>query len=100
MTTGTGMDGQGSGRKRLSPWLVIAAVLVGMAVSSAGIISLNRDAPRAARYQLARFSEWLENGPERWQFLLTPASLAAAAARHRARLGARHGGSGLSASSA
>ncbi len=49
------------------------------AVSSAGIISLNRDAPRAARYQLARFSEWLENGPERWQFLLTPASLAAAA---------------------
>ncbi len=37
MTTGTGMDGQGSGRKRLSPWLVIAAVLVGMAVSSAGI---------------------------------------------------------------
>ncbi len=49
------------------------------AVSSAGILTLNRAAPRAARYQLARFSEWLENGPERWQFLLTPASLAAAA---------------------
>lgn len=49
------------------------------AVSSAGILSLNRAAPRAARYQLARFSEWLENGPERWQYLLTPASLAAAA---------------------
>ena len=49
------------------------------AVSSAGILSLNRAAPRAARYQLSRFSEWLENGPERWQFLLTPASLAAAA---------------------
>ncbi|NMC15604.1 MAG: hypothetical protein GYA40_03030 [Chloroflexi bacterium] len=49
------------------------------AVSSAGILSLNRAAPRVARYQLARFSEWLENGPERWQYLLTPASLAAAA---------------------
>lgn len=51
------------------------------AVSSAGIISLNRGTPRVARYQLARFSEWLENGPERWQYLLTPASLSAAAAQ-------------------
>jgi len=50
-------------------------------VSSAGILSLNRQTPRAARYQFARFSEWLENGPERWQFLLTPASLSAAAAQ-------------------
>lgn len=50
-------------------------------VSSAGILSLNRQTPRAARYQLARFSEWLESGPERWQFLLTPASLSAAAAQ-------------------
>ncbi|HNW96013.1 MAG TPA: hypothetical protein PKL60_07485 [Anaerolineaceae bacterium] len=49
------------------------------AVSSTGLISLNRGAPRTARYQLARFSEWLENGPERWQYLLTPASLSAAA---------------------
>lgn len=51
------------------------------AVSSAGIISLNRGTPRVARYQLARFSEWLENGPERWQYLLTPVSLSAAAAQ-------------------
>ncbi|MEL7645988.1 MAG: hypothetical protein AAGU04_06980 [Anaerolineaceae bacterium] len=51
------------------------------AVSSAGVISLNRAAPRLARYQLARFGEWLECGPERWQFLLTPASLSAAAAQ-------------------
>jgi len=50
-------------------------------VSSVGIISLSRGTPRAARYQLARFGEWLEHGPERWQFLLTPASLSAAAAQ-------------------
>ncbi|HNZ04383.1 MAG TPA: SUMF1/EgtB/PvdO family nonheme iron enzyme [Myxococcota bacterium] len=37
MTSGAGMDGQGSGKARLSPWLVIVAVLVGMAVCAAGI---------------------------------------------------------------
>jgi len=49
-----------------------------LAVNANGVLTLTNLTPRIARYQLARFGEWLEINPKRYQFRLTPASLQAA----------------------
>ena len=41
-------------------------------------LEMTRLTPRMARYQLSRFGDWLESGPERYRFGLSPHSLAQA----------------------
>lgn len=50
-------------------------------VTVGGELEMNHLAPRIARYQLSRFGEWLEAGPARYRYQLTPSSLQSAAAR-------------------
>jgi len=50
-----------------------------VAVSADGVLTLTNRTPRIARYQFARFSEWLEVSPKRYRIRLTPASLQASA---------------------
>lgn len=53
-----------------------------IAVSSNGLITIPRLAPRAVRYQAARFCEWLDSpGPDEYRYRLSPASLRRAAAQ-------------------
>jgi hypothetical protein len=44
-------------------------------VSSQGVITVPRLAPRAARYQLARFCEWDDEKPDEYRYHVTPHSL-------------------------
>ena len=46
-----------------------------VAVSADGVLTLTNHTPRIARYQFARFSEWLEVSPKRYRFRITPKSL-------------------------
>jgi len=46
-----------------------------VAVSADGMLTLTNRTPRIARYQFARFSEWLEVSPKRYRFRITPKSL-------------------------
>jgi hypothetical protein len=43
--------------------------------SSNGRILVERTAPRAVRYQMARFCEWNESRPGEYRYTITPASL-------------------------
>jgi hypothetical protein len=45
---------------------------------SDGMVTAQRNAPRAVRYQLARFCEWLGESPDEFKYRITPRSLAAA----------------------
>ncbi len=49
-----------------------------LVVRSSGQIAAARFAPRAVRYQVARFGEWLEPKKDDYVYLITPASLARA----------------------
>jgi hypothetical protein len=71
-----------------------------VAVSANGVLTLTPRTARIARYQLARFSDWLEVGPKRFRFRLTPASLQAAAGqglkvRHLIALFRKYAGANL-----
>jgi hypothetical protein len=48
-------------------------------LSSNGSIVAARNAPRAVRYQLARFCEWDDEKPDEYRYHLTPRSLSGAA---------------------
>lgn len=50
-------------------------------VSSSGQITVPRLVPRAARYQIARFCEWQNAGPEEYRYRVTVASLQRARAQ-------------------
>ncbi len=52
-----------------------------VAVSADGVLTLTNCTPRIARYQFARFSEWLEVSPKRYRFRITPKSLQTAASQ-------------------
>jgi len=52
-----------------------------VAVSADGVLTLTNHTPRIARYQFARFSEWLEVSPKRYRFRITPTSLQTAASQ-------------------
>jgi len=52
-----------------------------VAVSADGVLTLTNRIPRIARYQFARFSEWLEVSPKRYRFRITPTSLQTAASQ-------------------
>lgn len=54
---------------------------------SDGLIEMSDKTPPIARYQVARFAEWLELGPKKYRFQLTPSSLTKA---ERAGLSVRH----------
>lgn len=49
--------------------------------SSDARISVQRSAPRASRYQVARFCTWIKETPEAYRYQLTPASLIRARAQ-------------------
>lgn len=44
-------------------------------VTSEGTLHIPRLAPRAFRYQLARFTDWIKESPEEYVYRLTPAAL-------------------------
>ena len=46
-----------------------------IAASSSGRISVERSAPRAVRYQVARFCEWEEAKGDEFRYIITPSSL-------------------------
>ena len=50
-------------------------------VTADGVLTLTNRTPRIARYQFARFSEWLEVSPKRYRFRITPTSLQTAASQ-------------------
>jgi hypothetical protein len=52
-----------------------------LTVSSSGMISIPRDAPRAVRYQIARFCEWDDIKNDEYRYRVTTASLKAAHAQ-------------------
>ena len=52
-----------------------------VAVSADGVLTFTNRTPRIARYQFARFSEWLEVSPKRYRFRITPTSLQTAASQ-------------------
>jgi len=63
-------------------------------------IAVPRSVPRAARYQLARFCEWEEQGPDEYRYRITPASLEKAAkqdlkAEQLIALLVKHAGAGI-----
>jgi len=71
-------------------------------ISSQGRITATRRVPRAIRYQLARFCEWAEQGPDEYRFHLSPRSLEQAATQglrveHLLNLLAKHGDAGIPA---
>ncbi|HET6846639.1 MAG TPA: helicase-associated domain-containing protein [Anaerolineales bacterium] len=72
-------------------------------IGSQGRISAGRDVPRAVRYQLARFCEWEQQGPDEYRFRVTPRSMEGAAKQglrveHLLALLAKHGKAGIPAS--
>jgi hypothetical protein len=72
-------------------------------IGSQGRISASRDVSRAVRYQLARFCEWEQQGPDEYRFRITPGSMERAAQQglkveHLLTLLARHGKAGIPAS--
>jgi hypothetical protein len=72
-------------------------------IGSQGRISAGREAPRAVRYQLARFCEWETQGPDEYIFRITPRALERASKQglkveHLLALLARHGKAGIPAS--
>ncbi len=71
-----------------------------VAVSADGVLTLTNHTPRIARYQFARFSEWLEVSAKRYRFRITPKSLQTAASqglkvRHLIALLRKHAGVNL-----
>lgn len=67
-----------------------------VSISSAGLLEMSALTPRIARYQISRFCEWLEVGPRRFRYRLTPASLSLAkeqglSARHLVALLRKYG---------
>lgn len=58
--------------------VVLPAENDALALSSDGLISMTNLSPRIARYQISRFAEWVEGGPRRFRYHLTPASLSEA----------------------
>ncbi len=69
-------------------------------VASRGIVSVERTAPRAVRYQLARFCEWEQEKEDGYHYRITPRSLTRAAQQglkpeHLLVLLARHADAGV-----
>jgi hypothetical protein len=61
---------------RLSPFVEKKDEKGRIAVSSNGRITVDRLTPRAARYQIARFTEWEDSAnPDEYRYHVTPASL-------------------------
>ncbi len=70
-------DALTSGKEKLD----LPAEDASVAVSADGVLTLTNRTPRIARYQFARFSEWLEVSAKRYRFRITPTSLQTAASQ-------------------
>lgn len=71
-------------------------------INSQGRITAPRRAPRAVRYQLARFCDWEEQGPEEYRYRISPGALERASKQglkveHLVTLLAKHGDAGIPA---
>lgn len=60
---------------RLSTFLATKEERGKITVSSSGRILVERTAPRAVRYQVARFCDWDESKPGEYRYSITPSSL-------------------------
>ncbi|MFH1184471.1 MAG: helicase-associated domain-containing protein [Chloroflexota bacterium] len=71
-------------------------------ISSQGKITASHKVPRAVRYQLARFCEWEDQGPDEYRYRISPRALQRASKQglkveHLVTLLARHGDAGIPA---
>jgi len=85
---------------RLSAFMAMKEERGKITASSSGRIMVERSAPRAVRYQFARFCEWNEAKGEEYRYSLTPASLKKAGEQglkveHLLSLLAKHAAGGI-----
>ena len=69
-------------------------------IGSQGRIMASHEVPRTVRYQLARFCEWEDQGPEEYRYRISPRALQRASKQglkveHLVTLLARHGDAGI-----